>query len=270
MVTVIVVSFLAFIALIALVLASYSATLLGLFLRRGEYWCLLKAKDIVAPFLISVGIIMLVCLLISWGYTPGVANVTGFGSAYNNDHIKTLWDWLSILSVSIGGAVIVSLYTEGQKFLNREKRRYESLNSFRQEMTTFRVVHQLSGVSSDALKSQASELVILTLAQLDRKGKEAIFAFLCRSGLIKVDNVAIDLSGADFSWIDVKKYFKSLEKLSLLGANFTGANMEELRIVNCEVCETIFRYTNVYKTAFVGTSKIDLDLSSDQLKYIIP
>jgi uncharacterized protein YjbI with pentapeptide repeats len=164
---------------------------------------------------------------------------------------KTLWDWLLLLLVPVGLAVVVFALNDAQNGRERrraeheaararavevDRRRGDRLQAYLDQMTRLMLSHKLAEADLDDPVSRiASTLTATVLTELDGRRKGQVLVFLNTARLLVPDQSHVDLGHADFSHIDAHG-LSFPEPMKVADADFRHANFDRaLMYVDGEV-----------------------------------
>jgi uncharacterized protein YjbI with pentapeptide repeats len=164
---------------------------------------------------------------------------------------KTLWDWLLLLLVPAGLAVVVFALNDAQNGRERrraeheaararavevDRRRSDRLDSYLAQMTRLMLSEGLTKARlSTSVSRIASTLTATVLTELDGRRKGQVLVFLNSSRLLVPYHSHVDLGHADFSHIDAHG-LSFPEPMKVADADLRHANFDRaLMYVDGEV-----------------------------------
>lgn len=146
---------------------------------------------------------------------------------------KSLWDWLKLLIIPGGLAVVVFLLNASQSHRSDqvEADRLEAtvLNEYFQQMSDLMLNRKLTAATGedDPVAQMATALTLSALGRLNHRRKALVLQFVDRANLISADHSPVDLDGVDFHEIDASRlrftHRMVLEDVDLTGADFSKA-----------------------------------------------
>jgi len=189
---------------------------------------------------------------LGWQWT-GLAREQPWPAA-NGRPAKTLWDWLQLLIIPAGLALVLlalssaQAHRENQREADRSAHaakyaqdRAEQAAAHARAATTERVradalrgyMHQMSGLllnkglrrsnAKASVRALATTLTLTLVPQLDGARKGRVLRFLAGAGLIRAEDPPVDLSGADLRGL-VAPGGADIESMSVRYADLSGAD----------------------------------------------
>ena len=221
--------------------------------------------------LVVVGTILVAGILMA-GYTR-FKDITGFGTrtvetktvvdpsgtqtTTTEEHYKTLWDWLTVLTVSAVVAGVGLWFTssqaaeqryiqqqeaERQRYIQQQEAMEASLQAYLDQMTQMMLDDEnplLNSESESAEGVMARVRTITILRRLDAKRNKLVLSFLKESGLLgfavpgEPKESVMQLHDADLTHAD------------LAGANLGGLNLRDARLRRADLEDATLGLTNL-------------------------
>jgi uncharacterized protein YjbI with pentapeptide repeats len=221
-------------------------------------------------------IILIIIGFIAFAIISDPPSWTGFGeSKVDATRIpaKTLWDWLDLLIIPVTIGIIGWLFSkiEKEKSKKREEERSqnETLESFLQTMTNLIIEHKLQNTPTSQTLAIARARINIAINNLNGERKGQVLQFLYESDLINIIP-KLSLLGANFQNAVLDEivlgkseikgvYFNksSIQNANLNGAIFTGCDFSEVNFSNSLVKNVDLSYANLTKAKL-----INLDLTT--------
>lgn len=245
--------------------------------------CSLVALSIVG--FIFVFCVTIVIILVLYGF-----NWSGFGESIKSNELvipaKTLWDWLELLLIplilSMATLVVSFVVRRWERSVDeREERRAERREQIEKEIANKRLnqdvldnyLDKVTQLLISANSSQASTIsniistrTITVASILDELRKAHVLIFLYKTGLLQSSN-RVSLLGANFSGIDLADEVLSnsilvgidLRNSHLQKANLSGTNLERAHLTNawlqqCVLQNSTLRLTDLSKADLSGAN----------------
>jgi uncharacterized protein YjbI with pentapeptide repeats len=154
---------------------------------------------------------------------------------------KTLWDWLSLLVIPAGLALVLFALDDAQSDrehdrteaavrrdakVEQDRRRASLLSEYLQQMSGLILDHDLARAEPSAPVARlATTLTTTVVPRLDGRRKGQVLLFLDRAGLLKTAHPHMDLDGADFRNVDTRG-LRFAESMMLRAVDLRGANFD--------------------------------------------
>lgn len=255
-------------------------------------------KEMAKPALVLVSIVAVILTIVVLSITadsfPDWTGLTVFNpQATGEQRAKTLWDWLDLLLVPIGLAIL------GYSLNRIEKRRDErharevadteekraqdaALQSYLDHMTHLLLEEDLRHTDpNDEKRAVARGRTLTVLRILDPKRKASVIQFLHEAGLINGSEPIIGLHGADLRRLDLRyvyfgekdeeeedeqrvKSIQTIRGVNFTGAFMEGANLRDLyipyadfsmaRLTNADLSGVFFKFTKMKGAKLTNTN----------------
>jgi len=211
------------------------------FTIRFRYW-----REIDLPRRIAKSVLGLSLLaLLAW-VSPAVVRFlygqpwTGFGapSSTLTAPAKTLWDWLQLLLIPLGLALVAYFFRRSELASSRaealRRSRDEYLSSYLDQMQVLLVGTDYDSKESTEVASKiASARTAALLRALDPERKSLVLEFLYGANLIAEYPPFVNLARADLSRVSFR--YSSLNGAYLHGANLDSAKLERAYLYDAQL-----------------------------------
>lgn len=204
-----------------------------------------KKRGRIVAFIGGIVLVMGVLALVKAGYT---APWTGF-SAQQSLPVKTLWDWLQLLTIpavlAIGGLLFYRRRERNDREDIRDSQRDALLQAYFDRMSELLLVQD--GESEPTTSSLAKARTGATLRLLDTTRRGILIRFLCESNAIEkalaYDLEGVDLTGADLSQLKLR--LVNFSKAKLAWSNFSEADLRNAQLSQADLGEATLRGANL-------------------------
>ncbi|PLS77233.1 MAG: hypothetical protein CYG59_24820, partial [Chloroflexi bacterium] len=209
---------------------------------------------------------------------------TGFGARPRSDGLepgKTLWDWLELLIVPVGLALIAFWFNQGEKGRERElatdQQREDALQAYLDKMGELLIKEKLRGSEEESeVRHVARARTLTVLERLDPQRKLAVLQFVYESNLIDTDNPVLNLSGAKFVEVELSRAKLNGAHLSrvvfietdLSEAEFIGANLSKAILIDVIGLRPNFSRANLRDAKFVCYQPDFLKMNRRKVKIV--
>jgi uncharacterized protein YjbI with pentapeptide repeats len=151
-----------------------------------------------------------------------------FGWKWAGVSDRNLWDWIELLIVPLGLALVALLFNSWRSTREQEQevehQREQALRDYLDAMTELMLEHDLSKSGpEDAVRTVARTRTLALLRRLDGERRGLVLRFLHDSNLVARFDAVVDLRGADLTEANLEGGF--LTRVNLFDANLTRANL---------------------------------------------
>lgn len=205
--------------------------------RTRDFWG--KHSLLISIVLVVAGAVIVLTVLVISGHLQ-----TGFCG-------KTIWDWIDVLAVPVGAALIIGLLSvAAQKANQRAETERELSIEHARESALREYLDHISGLVLDRKlrecdrespeRALAQAWTLETLKGLDGPRKGILVQFLHHSKLITREEVIISLELAD------------LTRSDLSGANLTGADLSHSNLNLADLYDADLSRADLYRSVLGG------------------
>jgi uncharacterized protein YjbI with pentapeptide repeats len=200
----------------------------------------------------------------------------GFAAAGPERPLKTVWDWLQLLVIPLGLAVVAFALNAAQssreqrredrraeldRQIAADRRREDALSAYLQQMSDLMLVRKLRRAQPGSeVGTLARTLTLSVLQRLDGRRKVVVLQFLGEAGLIKPPDghEIVDLSDADFHGVVVRRAL--LTDLDLDEADLRGAIFRSMRLDNVSM-----RKARLEHASFTSVDALEVNFTEARL-----
>jgi hypothetical protein len=195
---------------------------------------------------------------------------------------RTVWEWLTVLTISAVIAIVALMFTARQAELQRDNQvkqaNDDSLQAYLDQMSALLLEDDLRNVPEDSeVRMLARSRTLTILSRLDPRGRSQVLQFLLETELIQgreletpiinpsdpnlsaLKNLVINLSGANLSGVFVPAD-TNLSYVDLSSTDLSGANLSEANLSTADLTATNMHDANLSRAtlAFSDLGLADL------------